>query len=911
MLYSLFLFLDSLFSNLIFLLIIAIISLSLKAYILSQLITQRPSAPSNRRCWMLLIAVLISAMASDSAWIMFIIKDRWLPLMDYRPYIFWIRISWGLFALQYQALVLFLESLVSQYTKFSLRQKLFFGFSSILFLFWFGLALVNINCQHISERPAIEFIVQRQIQIIYLLLILMPLGLIFALWKLRTTQDLPQILRTQLRVLIPGLIMPVWFLDILQFFPMELSPTFTTNSYSAATLTIIFTTSALLYCTRKMANLRFLNFTNQVQSSARFNFIDGFKDVLEQLSHTTSVSELRHIAQTLFKEAFDIPLNKTRLYVRKMHDPEKDSHVIDQLQQNDQAMVTAVENFLSVQPETILQYIAATKILIHDEIAFSNFYEKSLQTQTVVRFLETIDADIFMPIYEKQQLVAYIIVERHARPGKFYGNVEHDEMLVFGSYMANIINLLQSRNLRALLQQEKELQEELYHKHQEVNQYKESIRSFLRNNQQKEIGIIFYRNRNFTFGNKTAKEMIDVNINLQEGHPLTKALRLVARHVEEYKAPFSAFANDKDGNKIVLAGVPNLEHNNVIITIYHPEMSDVIKRQLDRLHDPSDWDYLLYLETTQSGKLITQLIPGSGEKLLNFKISLLKAALSKKALLIEMPEDDLIPTVEIIHHTSLRETLHILKLQSQSRGQETAIKLFGINPIFGIQQTQKPLFEQLSTTGTLFIQNIHFLDLETQEHLAEYIKFGVYRIFKSEHTLASNVRVICSSTQNLQAMVQEGTFSKNLLAELKKTTLVMPSLLTLPEDELATLANGFIEQTIKTHDLKNLLELSEREQNKLATQRPISLQELKERIQQLLTNKSKKNHIYDQAQLDPAFQTSDPHLIEAARLGKQALKDYKTMVMLWDKFKNQAKIATFLGVNRSSVNRRCKEFNLE
>ena len=41
-----------------------------------------------------------------------------------------------------------------------------------------------------------------------------------------------------------------------------------------------------------------------------------------------------------------------------------------------------------------------------------------------------------------------------------------------------------------------------------------------------------------------------------------------------------------------------------------------------------------------------------------------------------------------------------------------------------------------------------------------------------------------------------------------------------------------------------------------------------------------------------------------------ALKDPKIMVMLWNKFKNQNKIANILGVNRSSVNRRCKEYGL-
>jgi DNA-binding protein Fis len=56
---------------------------------------------------------------------------------------------------------------------------------------------------------------------------------------------------------------------------------------------------------------------------------------------------------------------------------------------------------------------------------------------------------------------------------------------------------------------------------------------------------------------------------------------------------------------------------------------------------------------------------------------------------------------------------------------------------------------------------------------------------------------------------------------------------------------------------------------------------------------------------------TDPELIEAARLGKHALRDPKIMGQLWATFKNQNQIATFLNVNRSSINRRCKEYNLQ
>ena len=47
-------------------------------------------------------------------------------------------------------------------------------------------------------------------------------------------------------------------------------------------------------------------------------------------------------------------------------------------------------------------------------------------------------------------------------------------MLVFGSYLGHIINLLQKQNLDTLILKEKELKEELFLKHQEINQYKVS-----------------------------------------------------------------------------------------------------------------------------------------------------------------------------------------------------------------------------------------------------------------------------------------------------------------------------------------------------------------------------------------------------------------------------------------------------
>lgn len=381
------------------------------------------------------------------------------------------------------------------------------------------------------------------------------------------------------------------------------------------------------------------------------------------------------------------------------------------------------------------------------------------------------------------------------------------------------------------------------------------------------------------------------------------------RRVQEFRTSYSTFGLDKNGKRIVVAGIPSLEEHTIIIHVYFPEVSDVIKGQIDQLNDPSAWDYVLYLETTQSGRLINRLIPGSGERILNFKISLLSTALSKKATLLQMPYDDLMDTVEILHHISLRQTLHHIKLLNFEKNHQHAIELFGLNPLLESEQAE-PILSRLNNDGTLFIENIDYLSEKTQKYLAEFIAFGYFHKFKSDIKVYSNVRVICSTNKDLLALVKEGKFSSALFNELNKMSLTMPSLNALTDEEMSDLVQGFAGQVETSEAYKNLLALMEKDTNRFLRNRPLSLRECKQRVHQLMANKSLKHNIQESTYFDSAYDIVEPDIADAVRLGKKALKDPQIMTLLWNKFKNQNKIATLLRVNRSSVNRRCQEYNL-
>jgi len=911
MVMSIFNFFLSLMESPLFLFGIITLSFLIKVYFLKILIPHGLRT-SSKPCFFL-IGILIGSLFDHSAWLALLGRKLWFPDTSYLFVTFIIRLAWAFLALHYQALCLFIESLTKKNYTIPLFHKILLGFNSSFALYFLGTAFFDQRLTDETTRymafqaidKPLEFIMMR-IANVYTI-ILCAIVLVVVIKKIRKDRYLlPRLLKRQLTIVMYYFMLPYILIESFQA-ALRVSDLHSLNNlYISVNLSTLFLTCAIFYCATKVMGLRFLNVKEHVTSPHKFNFINDFNAVLEQLSHATTFKELEQITQLFFKEAFKIPLNKTEL-----------QPLAPVTAHNATPQRIYIESFMMSSNSANYEFVRKSKILIYDEISFSNFYLESEASKNAVIFLDGINTDIFIPIYEKQTMIAYIKIERNARTkDEFYSDVERDEMLVFASYLENIISLLQHRNLNNLIQQEKDLRDELYKKHQEINQYKESFHAALRATKSNDVGIIFYKGGRFTFGNHRAKEFISSantnysNSNGTNAHDdsVSSALKTLAQQVEEYKTPQVTSFKDAYGNRLIASALPNIDQQGVIITVRHEEVLNTIKEQIDILNDPSKWDYLLYLETTQSGKLIHKLLPGSGETLLNFKIALLKIALSKKAILLEIPEDDLIPTVELLHHISLRENLHILTLNGHPKGFDMAIKLFGINPIFGLNEGE-PILKKLDRIGTLFIQNIHLLDLDTQQYLAEYIKTGFYRIFKTDRKISSDVRIICSTNQNLQQLVQVGKFSKALFQELKATSLHLPSLVALPEPELHDLAQGLTEQLQHPADQNEII-LTEQEKNALVHNRPTSLSELKNRLKELIDNKENPQVYHEITQLDPELNVTEPELIKAAQLGKHALKDPKIMALLWNKFQNQNKIATFLGVNRSSVNRRCKEYNI-
>lgn len=873
-----------------------IVAFLCKFYLFTILLTYVTNKKTNSKSIFLLSALLLSALIGDIYWCYFTLCRIDILVPNHNLSHFLDRFLDLFNIILHLCTSLFIESLLpqqaSRYQLFKTARMIAGGCLGIFFI---CTAFINELDDFSHETIALRML--------YFYIMIIGLQTIYNATYIIQTQRTPRLLKHQLKIFIYTLITPFLALKLLTVNPFTFAPNNILTNYPFISLTTILLTYAIYFCAKKLIGLRFLNVKDHVETVYNLNFVKDFKKTLGDLSHVSNVNELKHISLQFFKNMFETPQETVHFYIRNN----------DISEQPDDQKHLAIERFLSLgtsDQRILVDFLYHSKILIRDEIEFSAFYEEKAGYAEAIDFMRAINADLFLPIYDKKKLIAYILIDHNARPRKFYNNVERDEMLVFAAYVSSIINLVRNRNFDALLAQEKELKEELYTKHQEINQYKESIRSFFRNSQDRKVGILFYKNRRFIFGNQTAQEFLACDPGIHRGHPVVQLLKKLIKNVQSYQTAQSA-SYQGESKKIIINALPHMESNDIIFTLYHPDVNDTIKMQADMLKDPSHWDYLLYLETTESGQLINQLIPGHGEILLNFKIDLLKIALNKKATLLCLPSEDILQTAELIHAISLRKEFSAISLTEPEKEYVHAIKLFGINPLLTGGAKPEPLLEKLDTSGTLFIANIHFLALETQEALADFIKYGAFHVFKSDQRIASDVRIICSSIHDLSVLVEKGLFSRTLLQELKKTSLKMPSLTTLSATEFKELSENVMRQALKAKSIEPMLTLSDREKEKLHSSCPTSLHELRKKIYSVLLEKSHKQDIEDSLEITAATLSSDPEMTAIINLGKDALKDRKMMEYLWHTFdKNQTKIAALLGVNRSSVNRRCKDYHL-
>ncbi len=649
-----------------------------------------------------------------------------------------------------------------------------------------------------------------------------------------------------------------------------------------------------------LLKLRFLNRSADIRLASNASYIDLFSHGVQELLKAKSIPQLKNSLIALFKKAFDIPSERIVIH---LFASEKEEEMSYEYQFGKDALAPFVLESLrandvihSKAPNSLASLLADVKVLIREDLEFTSFYEPD-GLECAIHFLDMLEADIFMPLYSRTTLFGYIRFVREARPDRVFTGTEKRLIIAWGAYLDHIVHLIRYVTFEKVVSRQKELIEYAYEQYQQLEHYSESF-EHLDKDSRGMRGMLMYKNRRL-IGDEKATALLGDEVFKNPIHPIAKLLRQCGQSVERLKMSQQIALADAQGKKLIAYGAYSEHFDGVLFFVGFPDGLEFLSQTFKHTH-PLDRPYGLYLQTTKDGSLLNDLLPPQSKTFSLFKVSFLKSALSKKVILLDVPAKDLLPSVEVIHTISMRSQLHVLRMKEHEKEQEVASTLFG----FQNKLQDVPLLQKLNDVGTLFIENVHLLELKTQERLAEFISCGFFRPLKSDVKIESNVRLIVSSPHHLQLLAQEGRFSLPLAKMLNAHRLYFPCVAHVPTDELHEAIKDYGYQMLYEKNITQPLNADADVCDSILGLYPVSLQELKSAIYDALFVKKlpKLTVSEDKATYE--------EVERALRLGKNALKDMRVMAILWKRFGSYAHIATLLGVHRSSVLKRCREYGL-
>lgn len=262
-----------------------------------------------------------------------------------------------------------------------------------------------------------------------------------------------------------------------------------------------------------------------------------------------------------------------------------------------------------------------------------------------------------------------------------------------------------------------------------------------------------------------------------------------------------------------------------------------------------------------------------------------------------------------IHYNSARaDGPFVLLPMSNMEGNGLELELFGYEkeamPGLPIRKIGK--LEE-ANKGTLYIEELCSLDLNTQIKLLNFLQEKEINRIGNKRIIKLDVRIIASTSKNLEEELQKGNFRKDLYYRIIGVPISVPSLRERGED-IIVLANYFIEDYCKENQIKKI-KLSPEAQKKLLNYSfPGNVSELKSSIELAISICQKQTIYPDDICFKPP--KSDAYFL----MEERTLDEYEQLIIkhFMSKYNNNVNIvAEKLEIAKSTIYRMLKRDKVE
>lgn len=215
--------------------------------------------------------------------------------------------------------------------------------------------------------------------------------------------------------------------------------------------------------------------------------------------------------------------------------------------------------------------------------------------------------------------------------------------------------------------------------------------------------------------------------------------------------------------------------------------------------------------------------------------------------------------------------------------------------------------------GDLFLDEVEALPLSQQPKLLRFLESGEIRRVGAKDSIRVQVRIIAATNQNLETLVKEGKFREDLLWRLNGRKVLLPSLRNRIEDVIE-LAQHFLKSE---RPRRNKSFDSDAFEALKAHHWPGNVRELKRVCEQLslyaplpLIRREDVLHV-----LPASGQMSgaSPRDVDLSRGLGTLLADYEAELirLALEKKSDIDEVANLLGISRSSLYKKIKDYNIE